>query len=118
MSLIAGVIDRCRNGGDCDGLYHYCPPEGCRIIAPYITGEVEICDAIPYLVPLMALRLEEEEREDLERHVKQLENTLRAVAKETGSITLHGPCQQCGQCLLFRKRGTLYCPQCGEGQPL
>jgi len=66
----------------------------------------------------MAVRLEGEDRSDLQRHVEQLQTTLREVARETGSVTIHGPCQECEQCLLFRKRGTLYCPHCNDGQTL
>lgn len=66
----------------------------------------------------MALRLEGKQQADLERRIDRLENTLKAVAEETGSVSVHGPCQSCGQCLVLRRRGEVYCPQCGEGQSL
>ena len=64
----------------------------------------------------MESRLEGENRPELEQRVDQLENTVRALARETGSITLHGPCQSCGQCLVFLRNGQMYCPHCGGGQ--
>lgn len=61
---------------------------------------------------------QEDDRVELERKVDRLQNTLQALARETSNVTLHGPCPACGQCLLFLKRNTMYCPCCGDGQNL
>lgn len=66
----------------------------------------------------MAMRLEGETRTDLEQRVERLENTLKAVARESESISVRGPCQNCGQCLVFNRDSTMYCPYCGDGQNL
>ena len=83
----------------------------------YADAEIILCGAVPNHISIMAVRLERE-TDDLERHVSRLENTVKAVARESGSVTVHGPCQHCNDCLLFYRDGTLYCPHCGDGRHL
>jgi len=64
----------------------------------------------------MQMHVEGDGRTDVEQQLVQLRNTVNAIAQETASITLHGPCRSCGQCLVFVKNGRMYCPQCGDGQ--
>lgn len=66
----------------------------------------------------MALRLEGEEEIDLEQRVERLENTLRAVTRETDAVTLRGPCSKCAKCLMIQTNEGLHCPNCGDGGPI
>lgn len=66
----------------------------------------------------MALRLKGDEETDLEQRVERLENTLRAIARETDSVTLRGPCRDCEECLIIQTNRGLHCPNCGDGGPI
>lgn len=53
-----------------------------------------------------------------EQRVERLENTLKAVARETTDLTISVPCSKCERCLLVRIQGEMYCPKCGNGRTL
>ncbi|MXV61259.1 hypothetical protein GS429_04110 [Natronorubrum sp. JWXQ-INN-674] len=59
----------------------------------------------------------EAELTDNSRRVTQLENTLRAVMRETENVSVGGPCV-CGECLLLVQRRRLYCPKCNYQQTM
>jgi exosome complex RNA-binding protein Csl4 len=48
-----------------------------------------------------------------ERHVEQLRNTLRAVARDATDVSVAHPCQRCERSLLLVRAGQMYCPNCG-----
>lgn len=64
----------------------------------------------------MAMQLERETEASLEEKVDRLENTVKALARESASVNLHGPCPSCDDCHLFVRHGRMYCPHCGDGQ--
>jgi len=53
---------------------------------------------------------------EAERHVEQLERALRAVARETGGVSVSHPCRRCDKSLLLVRHGQLYCPNCRYGR--
>lgn len=56
--------------------------------------------------------------DEAEQQIERLQNTLRALARETSDIAISGPCGHCDQCFLFLKDGMMYCPQCGNGRSM
>ncbi|MCU4740294.1 hypothetical protein [Natronoglomus mannanivorans] len=54
----------------------------------------------------------EAELEENKRRVTQLENTLKAVTRQTNDISIGGPCS-CGESFLIVRQRVIYCPQCG-----
>ncbi len=55
---------------------------------------------------------------EMEKQLDRLETTLAAVADEIDGISLSSQCGKCEESLLLIKDGTLYCPYCGNGDPL
>ncbi len=60
----------------------------------------------------MADRLERNELQ-----IDRLENTVNALARETG-ISIGGPCGECNLGHLLIKQEIMYCPKCGYEQYL
>ncbi|MDJ1432889.1 hypothetical protein [Halostagnicola sp. A-GB9-2] len=58
-----------------------------------------------------------ERLEATERRLTQLQNTVRAVAREA-DVTVSGPCGRCGRVNLLVTDGTLHCPMCGYRRSL
>ncbi|WP_218155504.1 hypothetical protein [Halomicrobium zhouii] len=48
--------------------------------------------------------------------MEQLQNTLQAVARETGIASVTHPCRRCERSLLLVRDGQLYCPNCRYGR--
>ncbi|WP_324664519.1 hypothetical protein [Haloarcula sediminis] len=55
---------------------------------------------------------------EVENRLDCLETTLASVADEIDGLSLSSPCGKCEKSLLLIKDGTLYCPYCGNGDPL
>lgn len=53
----------------------------------------------------------EADLEENRRRVLQLENTLKAVTRQTNDISIGGPCS-CGKSFLIVRQRVIYCPQC------
>lgn len=56
--------------------------------------------------------------DEYEQRVECLQNTLQAITREVGDISISSPCGSCEECLLILKDGMMYCPECGNGRPL
>lgn len=56
--------------------------------------------------------------DEYEKRIDCLETTLGAIASEIGDVSVCGRCQSCEKCLMLLDDGMLYCPNCGNGQPL
>ncbi|WP_207587917.1 hypothetical protein [Halomontanus rarus] len=53
----------------------------------------------------------EAELEENSRRLRQLENTLKAVTRQTDDISIGSPCS-CGESFLIVRQQVIYCPQC------
>lgn len=89
-----------------------------RLVAAYPVESIGLWELVANLELTMSMQFEGERLAALEQRVDQLQNTLKAVARESDSVTVHGPCPACEQCLLLLKGSTMYCPHCGDGQNL
>lgn len=59
-----------------------------------------------------------ERLDEYEKRIDCLQNTLGAIAREAGNISVRGRCGSCEQSLMLLDDGMLYCPKCGNGRPL
>lgn len=50
---------------------------------------------------------------ETELRVEQLQNTLGAVAKEVGDVSVTHPCRRCERCFVLVRDDRLFCPECG-----
>ncbi|WP_226479590.1 hypothetical protein [Natrinema amylolyticum] len=55
--------------------------------------------------------------EATERHQRQLENTIAALAREVG-LSMGCLCGHCDESYTLIRSGTMYCPRCGHRQSL
>lgn len=55
---------------------------------------------------------------ETECQVEQLQNALRAVAREAGDVSVSHPCRNCERSLVLVRNGQIYCPNCRYGRTM